>query len=82
MGKRARLDRRSKRHIKVDDAADVVAALRLWAGGGGTHGPAGRWAGPATAAMMTRWDTSAVVLRVDGDFAAARHCVQIEVPSD
>lgn len=37
MGKRARLDRRSKRHIKVDDAADVVAALRLWAGGGGTR---------------------------------------------
>lgn len=71
MGKRARLDRRSKRHIKVDDAADVVAGLRLWAGGGGTRGPAGRWAGAAAAAMMTRWDTSPVVLRVDGDFAAA-----------
>ncbi|MEH3134111.1 MAG: hypothetical protein PGN30_03855 [Mycolicibacterium neoaurum] len=71
MGKRARLDRRSKRHIKVDDAADVVAGLRLWAGGGGTRGPAGRWAGAAAAAMMTRWDTSPVALRVDGDFAAA-----------
>lgn len=71
MGKRARLDRRSKRHIKVDDAADVVAALRLWAGGGGTRGPEGRWMRAATTAMMTRWDTSPVVLRVDGDFAAA-----------
>lgn len=71
MGKRARLDRRSKRHIKVDDAADVVAGLRLWASGGGNRGPAGRWAGAAAAAMMTRWDTSPVVLRVDGDFAAA-----------
>lgn len=71
MGKGARLDRRSKRHIKVDDAADLVAGLRLWAGGGGTRGPAGRWAGAAAAAMMNRWDASPVVLRVDGDFAAA-----------
>lgn len=71
MGKRARLDRRSKRHIKVDDAADVVAALQLWASGGGTRGPAGRLARAAAAAMKNRWDSSAVVLRVDGDFAAA-----------
>lgn len=71
MGKRARLDRRSKRHIKVDDAADVVAALRLWAGGGGTRGPDGQWMRAATTAMLTRWDASPVVLRVDGDFAAA-----------
>lgn len=71
MGKRARLDRRSKRHIKVDDAADVVAALRLWAGGGGTRGPDGRWVRAATTAMLTRWDASPVVLRVAGEFAAA-----------
>ncbi|GAT10199.1 uncharacterized protein RMCN_3332 [Mycolicibacterium novocastrense] len=71
VGKRARLDRRSKRHIKVDDAADVVAALRLWAGGGGTRGPDGQWMRAATTAMLNRWDASPVVLRVDGDFASA-----------
>ncbi|WP_139334817.1 hypothetical protein [Mycobacterium colombiense] len=71
MGKRARLDRRSKRHIKVDDPADVVAALRLWAGGGGTRGPDGQWMRAATTAMLDRWDASPLVLRVDGDFAAA-----------
>lgn len=71
MGKRARLDRRTKRHIKVDDAADVVAALRLWAGGGGTRGADGQWMRAATTAMLRRWDASPVVLRVDGDFASA-----------
>ncbi len=71
MGKRARLDRRSKRHIKVDDAAELIAAVRLWAEGGGTRGQTGRWAREAASAMLARWDSSPVVLRVDGDFAAA-----------
>ncbi|TXI56302.1 hypothetical protein [Mycolicibacterium mageritense] len=71
MGKRARLDRRSKRHIKVDDAAGLIGGLRWWASGGGKRGPEGDWARAATTAMLTRWDTSGVVLRVDGEFAAA-----------
>ncbi|GAA2401398.1 hypothetical protein [Mycolicibacterium llatzerense] len=71
MGKRARLDRRSKRQIKVDDAADLIAGVRFWADGGGTRGQEGDWAREVAGAMMPRWEASEVVLRVDPDFGAA-----------
>jgi hypothetical protein len=72
VGKRARLDRRSKRHIKVDDAADVITGLHTWA----SRDPRalserGRWIQAVAGLVAEQWDDSPVVLRVDSEFAGA-----------
>jgi hypothetical protein len=72
VGKRARMDRRSNRRIKVADAAEVVAALQSWARQ--THGAGSapdQWIQAAAGLMVERWADSPVVLRVDAEFAGA-----------
>jgi hypothetical protein len=73
-GKRARLaDRRSKRDIKVDDAAEVVSALEVWANEGRSlrPGSAGAWIQSAARFVYDKWVDSPVALRVDNEFAGA-----------
>ncbi|WP_166904751.1 hypothetical protein [Mycobacterium sp. DL440] len=72
MGKRARLDRRSKRHIKVDDAAEVITGLHAWAERDQRLlSEGGRWIASVAGLMEEQWTASPVVLRVDGEFAGA-----------
>ncbi|MBN3508320.1 hypothetical protein JYB55_05640 [Mycolicibacterium septicum] len=72
MGKRARLDRRSRRHIKVDDAAEVITGLHTWAGRDQRPlSEGGRWIASVAGLMEEQWMASPVVLRVDSEFAGA-----------
>ena len=64
--------RRSKRRIKVADAAEVVAALQSWARQDHGAGSApDQWIQAAAGLMVERWADSPVVLRVDVEFAGA-----------
>lgn len=72
MGKASRLrDRRSANHIKVDDAAAVIAGLQSWATQPRQTGPRGEWMRDVARFTFDRWVDSPVVLRVDGEFAGA-----------
>jgi hypothetical protein len=68
MSKRAR--RRGAR-IKVDDAAQVVSAVRLWANLPQPGDPVAEQIQAIAAFMAPRWDESPVALRVDAEFAGA-----------
>lgn len=81
MGKRAR-DLRTKRHIKVDDAAALIAAFQTWANRPApARGVATQWTQASTSTtqwtqavaelVFEQWTDSPVVLRVDDEFAGA-----------
>ncbi|MBY0291288.1 MAG: hypothetical protein K2X52_29735 [Mycobacteriaceae bacterium] len=70
MGKKAR-DLRSKRHIKVDDAATVIAGFKSWTNRPPTHDPGTQWAQDVAELIFEQWSESPVVLRVDDEFAGA-----------
>jgi hypothetical protein len=73
VGKRSRLaDGHSKRNIKVDDAAEVIAAVQSWARPkSGPGGPIGEWMQSVAGFMVDKWASSPMVLRVDSEFAGA-----------
>jgi hypothetical protein len=72
VGKSARLrDRRTKRHIKVDDAATVIAAVQSWASRPPLTDPRHEWVRDIARFMFDQWAESPVVLRVDTEFAGA-----------
>ncbi len=72
MGKGDRLrDRRTKGHVKVDDAAAVIAAVQAWASQARETGPRGQWMQDVAGFVFDKWADSPVVLRVDSEFAGA-----------
>ena len=72
VGKSARLrDRRTKRHIKVDDAATVIAGVQSWASRPPLTDPRDEWVRDIARLMFDQWAESPVVLRVDTEFAGA-----------
>jgi hypothetical protein len=64
-------DLRTKRHIKVDDAAAVIAAFQSWANRPPAGSPGAQWAQDVAAMIFEKWSDSPVVLRVDDEFAGA-----------
>lgn len=78
MAKKAR-DLRTKRHIKVDDAAALIAAFQAWArrppaqsrATQWTQDPARQWTEAVAELIFEQWTESPVVLRVDDEFAGA-----------
>jgi hypothetical protein len=64
-------DLRTKRHVKVDDAAKVIAAFQWWANRPRAGDPGTRWAQDVAAMIFEKWSDSPVVLRVDDEFAGA-----------
>jgi hypothetical protein len=70
VAKKAR-DLRTKRHIKVDDAATVIAAMQSWANRPPASNPSTQWAQDVAKFVFAQWSDSPVVLRVDSEFAGA-----------
>ncbi|EHB46371.1 hypothetical protein [Mycolicibacterium vinylchloridicum] len=70
MAKRGRA-LRTKRHIKVDDAATVIGAFRWWANRPPTGNAGDQWAQDVAKMILEKWSGSPVVLRVDDEFAGA-----------
>ncbi|MDV3136369.1 hypothetical protein [Mycobacterium sp. 29Ha] len=70
MAKKAR-DQRTKRRIKVDDAAAVIAAVQWWASRPPAANPGTQWAQDVAEMIFEKWSDSPVVLRVDDEFAGA-----------
>jgi len=64
VAKKAR-DLRTKRHIKVDDAAAVIAAFQWWANRPPAGSSATQWAQDVAEMIFAKWSDSPVVLRVD-----------------
>ena len=71
MGKKARLDRRREEKIKADDAADTIAAVRMWADAPPQSDPGIEWIQGVSKQIMARWDHSPVALRADAEFVGA-----------
>lgn len=64
-------DLRTKRHIKVDDAAAVIAAFQSWTNRPPAASPGTQWAQDVAEMIFQKWSESPVVLRVDDEFAGA-----------
>lgn len=71
MGKKARLERRSEKKIKVDDAADTIGAVRRWADAPPQPNVGDDWVRNVAQQVMERWDHSPVALRADSEFVGA-----------
>jgi hypothetical protein len=71
MGKRSRLERRREEKIKVDDAAETIAAIRMWADAPPQSDPGGEWIQGVAKQIMAGWNHSPVALRADAEFVGA-----------